>query len=460
MNEDTISAIATAVGEGGIGVVRVSGKRAFSVAKRIFIAKSKRDVDEIAARCATYGTVVDPESGEVMDEALLIKMRAPNSYTCEDVVEFQCHGGPVPLKRILRLTLKEGARLAEPGEFTKRAFLNGRLDLAQAQAVMDVIRAKTDASARMALGHLRGAFSESLQQRRHTILQLISQLEAAIDFPEDDIDEIAADEVIAKARYISDEIEQLLKTASTGRILRDGLETVIIGKPNVGKSSLLNVLLKENRAIVADIPGTTRDVIEECANIDGVLLKFIDTAGIRETSDVVEQMGVEKSKSYIARADLILAVFNASEPLTAEDLRIFSLIKEREAIILANQSDLGKRADFAFAEKELEHCKIIEISTKTGAGIEVLEKTILELVYCGNLQRDEGAFIHDMRQYELLAAAKLHIDEALKAAQSGMPPDFISIDLRSAWEKIGEITGDTIDDDLVHQIFSKFCIGK
>lgn len=460
MNEDTISAIATAVGEGGIGIVRVSGERAFSIAKRMFIAKNKQDVDEIAARRATYGAVVDPESGEVMDEALLIKMRAPNSYTCEDVVEFQCHGGPVPLKRILHLTLKEGARLAEPGEFTKRAFLNGRLDLAQAQAVMDVIRAKTDAAARMALGHLRGAFSESLRQHRETILQLIAQLEAAIDFPEDDIDEIAADEVISVARCMSDEIEKLLKTASTGKILRDGLETVIIGKPNVGKSSLLNVLLKENRAIVADIPGTTRDVIEECANIDGVLLKFIDTAGIRETHDVIEQMGVEKSKSYIARADLILAVFNAAEPLTAEDLRIFSLIKDREAIILANKSDLSKRADFAFAEKELEHCKIIEISTKTGAGIEILEKTILELVYRGNLRHNEGAFVHDMRQYELLAAAKSHIDEALNAAQNGMPPDFISIDLRSAWEKIGEITGETIDDDLVHQIFSKFCIGK
>lgn len=460
MKEETISAIATAVGEGGVGIIRMSGGQALAIAEKLFVANRKQAVAEIPSHRVTYGQIVDPENGDIIDEALLLTMHAPNSYTCEDVVEIQCHGGALPLKNILSLTLREGARLAEPGEFTKRAFLNGRLDLSQAQAVIDVIRSKTDASLRMAVGHLEGNFSDKIRGFRHDILSMIAHLEAAIDFPEDDIDEIATDEVREGVIAVKTDIEKLLATAKTGRVLREGLETAIIGKPNVGKSSLLNALLNEKRAIVTDIPGTTRDVIEEYANIGGVPLKIIDTAGIRETEDVVEKLGVEKSRTYIERADLILVLFDSATALSAEDEEILDLIKERQAIVLVNKSDLTAKLDLLHIEDKLQQQKIIRISTVTGEGLDVLEKTIVDMVYGGQVKQGEGAFVNNVRQAEILRKANESLQDVLVTIENDMSPDFIVIDLRTVWERLGEITGDTVGEDIIDQIFSQFCIGK
>ena len=460
MHSDTISAIATAVGEGGIGIVRLSGEHALDIAETIFIAKNNKKVKDITSHKVTYGQIINPENKAVVDEVLLLTMHAPQSYTCEDVVEIHCHGGVMPLKNILSLTLKQGARLAEPGEFTKRAFLNGRLDLTQAQAVIDVIRSKTDISLKMAVGHLEGQFSQKIHVYRHDILEMIAHLEAAIDFPEDDIDEIATEEVKEKVLCLKEDIEKLIATAKTGRVLREGLETAIIGKPNVGKSSLLNALLNENRAIVTDIPGTTRDIIEEYANIGGIPLKIIDTAGIRETDDIVEQLGVEKARNYIEHADLALVLFDIGRKLSSEDEEILELVKDKQAIILVNKSDLLPELNISELENKVPNHKVIKISTITGLGLDELEKTIVDLVYQGEIKQGEGAFVNNVRQAEILRITNDHLDEVLSTIAYGMSPDFIVIDLRAAWEKLGELTGDTVGEDIIDQIFSQFCIGK
>lgn len=459
--DDTISAIATAIGEGGIGIIRLSGEKALAIAEQIFEPKNGGHVTEIPSHRVTYGQIIDREKDFVIDEGLLLTMRGPHSYTREDVVEFHCHGGAMAMQNVLALTLKCGARLAEPGEFTKRAFLNGRLDLSQAQAVIDIIRSKTDASLRMAVGHLSGEFSDKVRGFRHDILQMIAHLEAAIDFPEDDIDEVATDSAREQVVHIKEEIENLLSTAKTGKVLRDGLETAIIGKPNVGKSSLLNAMLKEKRAIVTDIPGTTRDVIEEVANIGGIPLKIIDTAGIRATDDMVEKIGVEKARSYVDSADLILALFDGSRTLDYEDEEILSLIKDRKALVVINKSDLNtENAVYEHLHKQLPKQEIINLSTVNGSGMDALEKYIVDLVYSGNVEQKEGVFVNSVRQAELLRKACAHLDEVLNTIDQEMSPDFIVIDLRSAWEKLGEITGDTVGEDIIDQIFSQFCIGK
>lgn len=460
MQADTISAIATPPGEGGIGIVRVSGATAAAIVDGIFIAKNKKSLTEIESHKVVYGHIVDPKHNMVVDEVIVISMKAPRSYTCEDVVEIHCHGGSMTLKKVLALTLDSGARLAEPGEFTKRAFLNGRLDLTQAQAVMDVIRAKTDHSLRMAMGQLQGAFSAKIGGYRHEILGLIAHLEAAIDFPEDDIEEIAVSEVSLTVEKISAELQHLLDTAHAGRILRDGLETAIVGKPNVGKSSLLNALLRENRAIVTDIPGTTRDVIEECADVGGVLLKIIDTAGIRETKDLVEQIGVEKARQYIARADLVLVLFDAGSPLSAEDEEILDLVQGCRSLVLINKSDLAEALDIAYIQNKLPNSRLIRISTLQGGGLDELERAIVEMVYQGEVQQEESVLVNQVRHVEILTAAQAALKEVLSAVSQDMPPDFIVIDLRAAWEKLGELTGDTVGEDIIDEIFSQFCIGK
>lgn len=460
MQDGTISAIATAAGEGGIGIVRISGEHALSIAAKIFVPKNKKKVADILTHRVTYGQIVDPIDHVAIDEGLLLMMHAPHSYTAEDVVELHCHGGIMPLKEMLSLTLRMGARLAQPGEFTKRAFLNGRLDLAQAQAVIDVIRSKTEAGLRMATGHLKGQFSEKICNYRHEILSMIAHLEAAIDFPEDDIDEIATEAVAEKVCALRAAIDQLLATAKTGRVLRDGLETAIIGKPNVGKSSLLNALLNENRAIVTDIPGTTRDSIEEYVNLGGVPLKIIDTAGIRQTEDLVEQLGVDKARAYIERADLILVLLDGSRALCIEDEEILALIQGREAIILVNKCDLAPTIEYRVIKEKLPGSKVIAISTVDGRGLAELEKTIVDLVYCGQIEQAEGAFVNNVRQVRLLEEANDHLKEVLKTAMDGMSPDFMVIDLKSSWEKLGEITGDTVGEDIIDQIFSQFCLGK
>lgn len=458
MQGDTISAIATAQGEGGIGIIRLSGEKAVEVAAKMFRPASGKDLTAYESHRAVYGRIVDAE-GRTVDEAMVLLMKAPHSYTKEDVVELQCHGGVMPLRKTLALTYEHGARPAEGGEFTKRAFLNGRLDLSQAQAVMDIITAKTDRSLKMATGHLTGQFSEQIQKWRQAILGQIAHLEAAIDFPEDEVDDVVTKKVAENVVDVRNCIAKLLKTAGTGRILREGLMTAIVGKPNVGKSSLLNALLQEERAIVTDIPGTTRDSIEEYANVGGVPLRIIDTAGIRATEDVVEKIGVEKSRQVVSEASLVLALFDGSRPLDAEDAEILSLLQGQEAIVLLNKSDLQPvvTADELAAKAEL---PVIEISTKENNGLDALAQAIQDKVYGGQVMADEGSFVSDERQANLLRIADQHLSAALTTIEAGMGLDFISIDLRSAWETLGEITGDTVGEDIIDEIFSKFCIGK
>ena len=455
---DTISAIATAMGEGGIGIIRVSGERAMAVATAVFQPASGRRLTDYGTQRAVYGRIIDPD-GAVVDEAMALVMQAPHSYTKEDVVELQCHGGIMPLRRTLQLTYQAGARPAERGEFTKRAFLNGRLDLSQAQAVMDIIGARTERSLSMATGHLAGHFSAGIQDMRHMILGQIAHLEAAIDFPEDEVDDVVTENVIKNVVDVRNKIRRLLRTAHTGRILRDGLMTAIIGKPNVGKSSLLNALLREERAIVTDIPGTTRDSIEEYANVGGVPLRIIDTAGIRATDDVVEQIGVDKAKAYVDQAALILALFDASRELTAEDEEILSLVDGREALILLNKSDLKPVLDVQQLKAKTSS-EIIPVSTVDEDGLEALTKAIMAKVYTGDMSNDEGTFVNDERQAEILRRADEHLAACLRTIEAEMGLDFISIDLRSAWEKLGELTGETVGEDIIDEIFSKFCIGK
>ena len=484
MSSDTIAAVATAAGAAGIGVIRVSGAEALVVSDRVFAAASGTPLAETPGGRAVYGHIFD-DRGATVDEAIALVMRAPHSYTREDVVELQCHGGSTVLRRVLGLVLAQGARLAERGEFTKRAFLAGRLDLSQAQAVMDVVSARTDRALAVAESHLAGRFSGEIQAMRDRCLALIAHLEAAIDFPEDDIDDLATDEAERAVTEMRGTLRRLLATAHTGRILRDGLLTTIVGKPNVGKSSLLNALLREERAIVTDIPGTTRDSIEETADVGGVPLRIIDTAGIRETADAVERIGVERARACVEQASLVLAVFDASRPLDEEDWEILSLIESKQAIVLLNKADLGQKVSADEMKKALkpslslwERCPegaervaqsrdsrlfdsstpILSLSTKTEQGFDALTAAIVRLA--GLAEAPEESYVTNERDIDILRRADGHLRAALETIGKGLPPDFLSIDLRSAWETLGEITGETAGENLIDEIFSRFCIGK
>lgn len=458
MNEDTISAVATALGEGGIGIIRMSGSQAIAIAETIFRGVNGKKASQIKSYQAAYGRIVDTEN--IIDEVLVLVMRAPRSYTREDVVEIHCHGGAIPIRKILDLTLRHGARLAEPGEFTKRAFLNGRLDLTQAEAVIDIIRSKTDSSLKMAVGQLSGMLSGKIRGLRHDILKMVAHLEASIDFPEEDIEEMAIDEVVKQVKHTITQIDELLATVQTGKVLREGLATVIIGKPNVGKSSLLNALLKEKRAIVTDIPGTTRDIIEEYVNLKGVPLKIVDTAGIRETSDIVEKIGVERAREFVGKADLILVLLDASQELTEEDSQVLNMLTGRQAIVLINKTDLPQVLDIDKVLALIPGKKVIKTAVAEGIGLDELEQSIVEMVYSGQVQQAEGAIVNNVRQANLIEQAGKHLNDVLNTAAAGMPPDCLVIDLRVAWEKLGEVTGDTVGEDIINQIFTQFCIGK
>lgn len=438
--------------------MRLSGAFAIETAARMFRAADGRNLVDAGVRELLYGTVVR-ENGRLVDEALCLVMRAPHSYTREDVVELQCHGGAVSLREVLALTYRHGARAAERGEFTKRAFLNGRLDLAEAQAVMDVVRAKTEKGLEMAAGHLAGHFSQRIRAMREDILALLAHLEAVIDFPEEGVDEVVIEEVREKVSKIRASLLRILQTAHTGRILRDGLETAIVGKPNVGKSSLLNALLREDRAIVTDIPGTTRDTIEEYADIGGVPLKIIDTAGIRSTEDAVERIGVEKARAHVKSAALVLALFDGSRPFEQEDEEILSLLEGKEALLVVTKSDLARVLD-ADRLGRLAGFPLVEITTKEEEGLSPLVDAILRKVYDGEDRSGEGAFVADLRTKNLLEEAEGHIAAAISTMDQGLGLDFISIDLRSSLEKLGEITGETAGDDVLDEIFSRFCVGK
>lgn len=455
---DTISAIATAIGEGGVGIVRLSGRGAIETASRMFRAAGGKSILEAGARALLYGTIVR-EDGRLVDEALCLVMRAPHSYTKEDVVELQCHGGALSLREVLALTYRFGARPAARGEFTKRAFLNGRLDLDEAQAVMDVVQAKTEKGLEMAAGHLVGHFSSRIRAMREDILAVVAHMEAVIDFPEEGVDDVVLEDVRAKVSEIHEKLEGIRKTAHTGRILKEGLETAIIGKPNVGKSSLLNALLREDRAIVTDIPGTTRDTIEEYVDIDGVPLKIIDTAGIRATEDAVERIGVEKARAHVESASLVLALFDGSRPFEAEDEEIMSLLAGRDALLVVTKRDLPRVLD-TNRLKALADFPLLEITTKEEEGLSPLIAAVMEKVFGDGGQASEGSFVADLRTKDILDKAAAHLEAALSTMDEGLGLDFISIDLRSSLEKLGEITGETVGDDVLDEIFSRFCVGK
>ncbi|PKM47384.1 MAG: tRNA uridine-5-carboxymethylaminomethyl(34) synthesis GTPase MnmE [Firmicutes bacterium HGW-Firmicutes-8] len=458
MLDDTIAAISTPIGAAGIGIVRVSGRNAIPVVEKIFSSKKKKMTDA-PSHSMLYGHIVDPE-GKVVDEVLVSVMRAPHSFTAEDVVEINCHGGVVAVRKTLETVLKAGARPAEPGEFSKRAFLNGRIDLAQAESIMDLISAKTERSLKVAVSQLEGALSAAIKAIRTEILGLLAHIEAGIDFPEHDLEDISRIQIEQKTKLILDRVKKLIDSAGTGKVFREGLKTVIIGKPNVGKSSLLNALLKEKRAIVTDIPGTTRDAIEEIVSLRGIPLKLVDTAGIRETDDIVEKIGVEKTMEMFGEADLVLFMIDASTGLTADDREIFPLLKGKNRLLIINKTDIKKDIDLSEAENHIEPENVIEMSLFQEKGLDRLEERIETMVYAGLASGQEELLVTNIRHKNALEEAGLSIEEVLKALAANLPTDCLAIDLKTAWDKLGEITGETVEDDLVTQIFTRFCIGK
>ena len=456
--DDTIAAIATAPGEGGIGIIRISGEKSLQVAQSIFKSKSGKMIKDYNARTLIYGTVVDNE--KVIDEVLVAYMKGPNSYTAEDVIEINCHGGFISVKKILELILSKGVRLAEAGEFTKRAFLNGRIDLSQAEAIIDVIKSKTDMAHEVAQSQLEGSLAKKIKDLRMNVTEVLAHLEVSIDFAEEDVEEITYQTLEEKALELRNEIKKLYDTAESGKILRDGLKTVIVGKPNVGKSSLLNSILGENRAIVTDIAGTTRDVIEEFVNIKGIPLKIVDTAGIRETEDVVEKIGVEKSRESFSTADLVIMVLDASRKLSEEDMEILESLKNKKTIVLLNKMDLEPQIELEKFEEFVNSEDIIKISALKHQGIEELQDKIEAMVYHGSVKNSSNLMITNSRHKDALFKAYESINDAISAIEQRMPYDFIEVDFKNIWDYLGYINGDTVREDLLDTIFANFCIGK
>lgn len=455
---DTIAAVSTTIGEGGIAIIRVSGEKSLKIVSGIFKGKNDRKLDDIKSYTMRYGYIINKENGEPIDEVIVSYMKAPRSFTAEDVVEVNCHGGFVATNRVLEEVIRNGARLAEPGEFTKRAFLNGRIDLSQAEAVIDIITAKTDLSMKSALSQAGGRISTEISKLRNELLEIIAHIEATVDYPEDDLEEVTCEKTSEDIKRIINEIDELLDSANEGKILRDGLKTVIVGKPNVGKSSLLNALLKEKRAIVTDVPGTTRDVIEEYISIDGIPIQIVDTAGIRETHDIVEKIGVEKSKEKINEADLIILLLDVSRGLNQEDKEIINYIKDKKYIVLLNKSDLDGKIDKDEIRK-LNSDYLLEVSAKTGEGLQKLKTMIKNMFFNGNIKA-EDIFITNNRHKEALIRAKESCLSSLNALADTYSIDLASIDIRNAWYGLGEITGESLEEDIIDKIFSEFCLGK
>ncbi|TVP83142.1 MAG: tRNA uridine-5-carboxymethylaminomethyl(34) synthesis GTPase MnmE, partial [Alkalicoccus sp.] len=455
---DTIAAISTPMGEGAIGIVRLSGELAVPTADKIYAGK--RPLEEVDSHTINYGHIKDPSTGETIEEAMVSVLRAPKTYTKEDIIEINCHGGLTSVNRVLQMALKHGARLAEPGEFTKRAFLNGRIDLSQAEAVMDLIRAKTDRAMNVAMNQVEGRLSNQIQTLRQKLLETVAHVEVNIDYPEYDAEEMTLEMIREKGTEVAEGVQQLLTTAHQGKILREGLSTVIIGRPNVGKSSLLNSLVHENKAIVTDVPGTTRDVVEEYVNVRGVPLRLLDTAGIRETEDIVERLGVERSRKVVKDAELALLVLNYNEALTTSDEELFKLIDGQDAIIIVNKTDLDKKISLDEVRKLAGDQPVISTSLLQDEGVDQLEEAIRTLFFEGEMEGGDMSYVSNSRHIALLEQAKTYVEEALSAAESGMPIDMVQIDITRAWEVLGEVIGDSVHESLIDQLFSQFCLGK
>ncbi|MFF1128209.1 tRNA uridine-5-carboxymethylaminomethyl(34) synthesis GTPase MnmE [Streptococcus pyogenes] len=451
---DTITAISTPLGEGAIGIVRLSGTDALAIAQSVFKGKN---LEQVASHTINYGHIIDPKTGTIIDEVMVSVMLAPKTFTRENVVEINTHGGIAVTNEILQLLIRQGARIAEPGEFTKRAFLNGRVDLTQAEAVMDIIRAKTDKAMTIAVKQLDGSLSQLINDTRQEILNTLAQVEVNIDYPEyDDVEEMTTALLREKTQEFQSLLENLLRTAKRGKILREGLSTAIIGRPNVGKSSLLNNLLREDKAIVTDIAGTTRDVIEEYVNIKGVPLKLVDTAGIRETDDLVEQIGVERSKKALQEAGLVLLVLNASEKLTDQDRALLNLSQGSNRIILLNKTDLEQKIELEQLPDDY-----IPISVLTNQNINLIEDRINQLFFDNaGLVEQDATYLSNARHISLIEKAVQSLEAVNDGLALGMPVDLLQVDLTRTWEILGEITGDAAPDELITQLFSQFCLGK
>ena len=457
MKTDTIAAIATAMTSSGIGIIRISGEQAFEVIEKIFKKKNGGKIDLSRSHTVQYGYICDQE--EVIDEVLVLIMKGPHSYTAEDTVEIDCHGGVLMMKKILETVIQYGARPAEPGEFTKRAFLNGRIDLSQAEAVIDVINAQNEYALKSSVSQLKGRMSEKIKTLREKIIYEIAYIESALDDPEHISLDGYGEELAKKLEPMVKELERLIASADNGKVMSEGVKTVILGKPNAGKSSLMNVLVGEERAIVTDIAGTTRDTLEEHIRLRGISLNVVDTAGIRDTEDVVEKIGVTKARTAAEDADLIIYVVDASVPLDENDRDIIEMIRNRKAVVLLNKTDLEQVVSVKELEKQTGH-RVIPVSAKEETGIEELEKEIQSMFYQGDIDFNDEVYVTNIRHKTALTESLSSLKLVQKSIEDGMPEDFYSIDLMNAYEQLGTIIGEAVEDDLVNEIFSKFCMGK
>ncbi|WP_271397550.1 tRNA uridine-5-carboxymethylaminomethyl(34) synthesis GTPase MnmE [Salinicoccus roseus] len=459
MQLETISSISTPVGEGAIAIVRLSGVDAVEIADRLY--KGAKPLEAVDSHTINYGHILDPDTGETVEEVMVAIMRAPRTYTREDIVEINCHGGVHTINRVLQLTLKHGARMAEPGEFTKRAFLNGRIDLSQAEGVMDFIRSKTTEASKVANQQMQGRLKAHVEGLRQSILNILAQVEVNIDYPEyDDVEEATTSFLEEEAQKVKDEIKKLLKSSAQGKILREGLSTVIVGKPNVGKSSLLNYLIQDNKAIVTDVAGTTRDILEEYVNVNGIPLKLIDTAGIRDTDDIVEKIGVERSRQALKEAELILYVLNNNEPLTDEDIEILDSMADQNVINIVNKLDLEPKLDVEDLQKRYPGMPVVRTSIINGTGVDDLEDRIASLFFEGEIQSVDSTYVSNNRHIHLLEQAADAISDAIESAGMDVPVDIVQIDLVKTWELLGEVIGEDVSEQLIDQLFSQFCLGK